>query len=381
MTKVAIVKADSYDQQVVEKAMQELLAEFGGMAQFVQPGDRVLVKPNMLEGVDKGKHVTTHPEVVRAVVRAVKQAGGKPMVGDSPGVGSTRKVAEKCGILQICEEEHVPLVSFDEAVSIPYPQGRMLKRLMLAKPFTEADKVISVAKMKTHSFMGVTGAVKNLFGFFVGADKAQFHLRMKNMSDFARMQVDLYECVAPVLSIVDGVTAMEGAGPRNGDCIHCGILLGGQSGFAVDLVMADCMGFAAEQLPIAAAAREAGISPALRDIQLIGSGKERRFHFKEAHTVHSLEGRIPPWLVRLGQNQLTARPAVAAQCMACGRCAGHCPPRAITMREGRAVIDYRKCIRCYCCQELCPADAVLLKDGFLLRLAKQVKKLSGKKNQ
>nr|WP_092067155.1 hypothetical protein [Dendrosporobacter quercicolus]NSL46436.1 hypothetical protein [Dendrosporobacter quercicolus DSM 1736]SDL50301.1 hypothetical protein SAMN04488502_10168 [Dendrosporobacter quercicolus] len=64
MTKVAVVKADSYDTQVVEQAMAEILAEFGGMAQFIQPGDRVLVKPNMLEGVDKGKHVTTHPWVV-----------------------------------------------------------------------------------------------------------------------------------------------------------------------------------------------------------------------------------------------------------------------------------------------------------------------------
>lgn len=61
MTKVAAVKAESYEPQVVEQAMAELLAEFGGMAQFTQPGDRVLVKPSMLEGVDKGKYVTTHP--------------------------------------------------------------------------------------------------------------------------------------------------------------------------------------------------------------------------------------------------------------------------------------------------------------------------------
>ncbi|SDE00568.1 hypothetical protein [Sporomusa acidovorans] len=61
MTKVAVVKADSYDPQVVEQAMAEIMTEFGGMSQFVQPGDRVLVKPNLLEGVDKGKCVTTHP--------------------------------------------------------------------------------------------------------------------------------------------------------------------------------------------------------------------------------------------------------------------------------------------------------------------------------
>lgn len=61
MTKVAAVKADSYDTQVVKLAMSELLDHLGGMSQYIQPGDRVLVKPNMLEGVDKGLSVTTHP--------------------------------------------------------------------------------------------------------------------------------------------------------------------------------------------------------------------------------------------------------------------------------------------------------------------------------
>ena len=67
MTKVAVVKAESYDTQVVDEAMQELLAHLGGMSRFIQPGDRVLVKPNMLGGVDKDKAVTTHPVILTAV--------------------------------------------------------------------------------------------------------------------------------------------------------------------------------------------------------------------------------------------------------------------------------------------------------------------------
>jgi uncharacterized protein (DUF362 family) len=61
MQKVAVVKADSYDTQVVDQAMQELLTHLGGMSQFVQHGDRVLVKPNMLEAADKASGITTHP--------------------------------------------------------------------------------------------------------------------------------------------------------------------------------------------------------------------------------------------------------------------------------------------------------------------------------
>lgn len=374
MTKVAVVKADSYETQIVEQAMSELLAQLGGMSQYIQTGDRVLVKPNMLEGVDKGKCVTTHPEVVRAVIRSVKEAGAIPVVGDSPGVGNLRKVAEKCGIWQVCQEEGVLLVPFEETAELVLPEGNLLKRLKVANVVTEVDKVISLAKMKTHSFMGVTGAVKNLFGLFVGTDKAQFHLRMKHRADFAQMLVDLYRAIKPVLSIVDGITGMEGAGPRNGQVVRSGVLLAGSCGFSVDLVMADIMGFDAEQMPVAQAALAAGLSPALTAIDRVGSGKGVRLHFKEPRNFDSLERKLPGWLVDFSQNQFTAKPLIDRACIGCGRCAKHCPPGAIRITQGKAVIDYRECIRCYCCQELCPANAVSLSDGRLLRLVKWLRK-------
>ncbi|SEP14098.1 DUF362 domain-containing protein [Propionispora vibrioides] len=374
MTKVAAVKADSYDPQIVGQAITDLLAHLGGMSQFIQPGDRVLVKPNMLEAVEKGLCVTTHPEVVRAVIRSVKEAGAIPVVGDSPGVGNLRKVAEKCGIWQVCQEEGVLLIPFEETAEVTLPEGILLKKLKVASVITEVDKVISLAKMKTHSFMGVTGAVKNLFGLFVGTDKAQFHLRMKHRADFARMLVDLYRAIKPVLSIVDGITGMEGAGPRNGQAIRSGVLLAGSCGFSVDLIMADIMGFDAEQMPVSQAALAAGLSPALAAIDRVGSGKGVRLHFKEPRNFDSLERKLPGWLVDFSQNQFTAKPLIDRACIGCGRCAEHCPPGAIRITQGKAVIDYRACIRCYCCQELCPADAVSLSDGRLLRLVKWLRK-------
>jgi len=374
MTKVAVVQAYSYDTQIVEQAMTELLAHLGGISQYIQPGERVLVKPNMLEGLPSEKATTTHPEVVRAVIRLVKSCGATVVVGDSPGLGNTLKVAEKCGILAVCREENVEVIPFEEPTELPLPDGVILKKLMVAKVFREVDKVISLAKMKTHSFMGVTGAVKNLFGFFVGPDKAQFHLRMKRRADFAQMLVDLYGGIKPVLSIVDGIIGMEGAGPRNGQPVQCGLLLAGTCGFAVDLVMAEIMGFKAEQMPVAQAALLAKLSPSLQELELVGSASQLRFHFKEPRNFESLEGRLPGWLVDFSQNQFTAKPKVDEHCIACGTCAAHCPPKAIKMLEGKAVIDYRECIRCYCCQELCPANAVSLVDGTLLKLTKRFRK-------
>ena len=370
MTKVAVVQADSYDTHIVEQAIADLLAHLGGIEKYINPGEQVLVKPNMLEGVDKDKAVTTHPEVVRAVLRQVKRAGAVPVVGDSPGLGSIEKVAEKCGIGEVCRAEGVEIVPFTEAVELPLPDGRVLKKLTVAKALTGVDKVISLAKMKTHSFMGVTGAVKNLFGFFVGTDKAQFHLRMKRRSDFAGMLVDLYCAVKPVLSIVDGIWGMEGAGPRNGRPVKSGVLLGGSCGFSVDMIMTDIMGFKAEDMPVAQAAIASGLSPGFAGIVRAGSGDGVRHRFEGAQNFDSLENKLPGWLVDFSQNQFTAKPVIQETCVGCGRCAEHCPPEVIRIVRRKAVIDYRECIRCYCCQELCPANAVSLRDGSLLRMMK-----------
>ncbi|GMA98936.1 DUF362 domain-containing protein [Pelosinus sp. IPA-1] len=373
MAKVAAIKAETYDEQVVELAMQTLLDELGGISEFIKPGDKVLIKPNMLEGLPPDKAVTTHPEIVRAMINQVKGAGGIPLVGDSPGVSSTLKVAEKCGILRVCQQEDVELIPFNDKVEVPFAQGTTVKKFVLAKAYSQVDKVISLAKMKTHSFMGVTGGVKNLFGLMVGTDKAQFHLRMKKRSDFAGMLVDLAQVVKPVLYIVDGIIGMEGHGPRNGKPKQANILLGGTNGFAVDLVMAEVMGYKGETMPVAAKALSLGLSPRMKDIEVVGSGRNIRLEFAKPRNLESLDNKLPAPVVDFFQNQLTARPVIVDCCIACGRCAAHCPPEAIRMMDNKAVIDYQKCIRCYCCQELCPADAVKLQNGLLLKLIRRWK--------
>jgi len=372
--KVCAAKCASYNYAEVEAAVEEVFLEFGGIGARIKPGERVLVKPNMLEGLPPEKAVTTHPEVVRAVVRLVKKAGGIPVVGDSPGTGNTERVAARAGIARVCEEEGVELLPFAEAKDYAYPEGRTIKRFTLAKELSEVDKVISVAKMKTHSFMGVTGGVKNLFGFNVATTKAQYHLRMQKRDDFAAMLCDLALFIKPVFFIVDGVVGMEGNGPRNGSPKKAGVILGGDNGFAVDMVMTKMMGLEAEKMPVARTALAWGAVVPLKDVEVAGSGRDMTFNFIPPDNIESLDGRVPAFLVRFFQNQFTARPVMNERCTGCGRCARHCPPKAIKIANRRAVVDYEKCIRCYCCQELCPADAVELKEGFIMRVFSRKKK-------
>lgn len=369
--KVAAVNVETYNYREVEQGLSEALALLGGATGFVSPGDKVLLKPNMLEGLPPEKAVTTHPEVLRAMIRKIKEAGGRPLVGDSPGTTGTIKAAERCGILAVCREEDVELLPFDTTIEIPYPEGLTVKKFTLARPLTEVDKVISLAKMKTHTFMGITGASKNMFGFIVGMQKGQFHLRMQARKEFASMLVDLASLVKPVLSVVDGVVGMEGNGPRNGKPVKAGVILAGADCFAVDIVMAEMMGFNPERLPLAALTLERGLTPPLSGIELVGSAKNVRLKFVEPHSMMSLTDRMPKWVAELGRSQLTARPAISEACIGCGRCANHCPPQAMTVVDGKVCIDYDKCIRCYCCQELCPENAVHLEDGRVLKLVRR----------
>jgi len=136
--------------------------------------------------------------------------------------------------------------------------------------------------------------------------------------------------------------------------------------------MAAVMGLPITSLPVNVHARQLGLGADLADIEVVGSGREVRLSFIPPHNLESLEGRVHPWLVKLGRSQLTTRPVITAGCVGCGRCAEHCPPQAMTVIGGRVKIDYSRCIRCYCCQELCPADAVRLEDSFLLQTVRRI---------
>lgn len=365
--KVAAVRASSYQQAEVAEKIHQALAHIGGMSAFVNSGEKILIKANMLEGVPAERAVTTHPEIVRAVIREVRQAGGIPFVGDSPGTSGTLRTAEKCGIAAVCREENTEILDFEGTMDVPFPMGATVKKFSLTPALRKVDKVVSLAKFKTHTFMGMTGATKNMFGCIVGMNKAQYHLRMQARKEFAGMLIDLAVVVNPVLSIVDGVVGMEGNGPRNGKPRQSGIVLAGAEPLAVDVVMATMMGFDPARMPVTALAMEKGLVPDFSSIQVLGDARDIRLGFQPPRSMENLEDRVPAWIARWARNHLTARPYILETCVGCGRCAAHCPPRAMSLAQSRVWIDAETCIRCYCCQELCPHDAVDVRETFLLK--------------
>jgi len=195
---VSIVKCQTYHEEEVLKGLRRSLDLIGGIEAFVKRGDRVLLKPNLLIGKAPEKAVTTHPSMVKGVIQIVREAGGIPSIGDSPGIGSGERAADKAGIKRVAEAMNCPFVEFNRPVSPPEKRAKTFKHLEIDQALFEADAVINLPKWKTHGMTLLTLGVKNLYGCIPGPRKALWHLKAgEDRENFARILIDLYQIIRP----------------------------------------------------------------------------------------------------------------------------------------------------------------------------------------
>jgi uncharacterized protein (DUF362 family)/ferredoxin len=371
--RVVLQSVSDYRPENIEVAVAKILEPLGGMAAFVSPGQKVLVKPNMLAGKSPEKAVTTHPEIVRTVICLAQRAGGIVSVGDSPGVGSPRQVAARCGILEVIEETGAAFAPFTDSIRVR-PAGSTFHELEIARDILDADVVINLPKLKTHQMMGLTCSVKNLFGAVVGMRKPRLHLQAgSDKAIFALMLLELSEHIRPALTIVDAVTAMEGNGPGSGDPVHVGALLAGSEPLAVDAVAIRLLGLRPGKVWTQRIALENGRNGArFEEVELLGDDPDRLrpTSFRPAKDTDIHFG-LPSFVREPLKRSLSAFPAPDMErCELCGLCIEHCPPHVMSVERKKLEIDYSRCIGCFCCQELCPRGALLTRQGLLLRLSR-----------
>lgn len=369
---VSLIRCGDYDSDKVYKAVRKSVDDAGGIDRFVNKGDHVLLKPNLLIGRSAETHVTTHPEIVRAVIKLVKKAGGKPTIGDSPAVGSATRVATKCGIAEVASKEKVELMNFNRPVEVDNPSGIRYKKFKLDRAVLDADVIINLPKLKTHGQMTLTLGVKNIFGVVPGTRKSQWHLAAgTDRLQFARMLVDLYRKVSPRLTIMDGIMGMEGNGPQNGDPKKIGLVMASNDAAALDAVICKIVGLSRERMPTTLAAEEMGVGQThLEKITIAGESIENSrigsFIFPEATDLMSLF----PGIVREPlRDWLTTRPILnPKKCEMCLICAKNCPAQVISQHKESLRFDLKQCIRCFCCQEMCPQGAITVGAGPLARV-------------
>ena len=370
-----------YEQAQVDAAVEAVFA-FCQNAGRLGPHSRVLLKPNLLAKHPPERAVTTHPAVVAACIRACVRRGVLPQnitVADSPGgawtPGGMRAVYEQSGVAAVCKEACAALYLGCKA-GMRKTQGERVRSFELIEPVLDAGFIIDIPKVKTHVMVGMTCAVKNLFGTVPGLSKAEFHMRFPAPEDFGSMLADLCEAVRPDMVVADGIVAMEGDGPASGTPYALGLILGGPSAYDVDLAVCRIMGISPQRVPYLAAAVRRGLCAAQAEEGMLCGDVQAaapRAGFRPPSSMMDLTfaqkaPRPIRWLVPGAEKWVAPRPRVRrALCIGCGKCAGICPGHTIRVRGGKAHISRAGCIRCFCCHEMCPVKAIEVRRFALFR--------------
>ena len=343
----------------------------------IRPGMRVVLKPNLVMSSKPEQAIITHPAFTAAVGKCVQKAGGRVVIAESPGGPYTpaamkamfratgyRDMAEACGfaLYTDCKSREVTL-----------PQAKRCRELSVVEPFLDRDYLIDLPKLKTHSMVGFSGAVKNLFGTVPGLQKPELHCRFPEREPFSEMLCDLCHFLGPDLSLMDGIWAMEGNGPTGGQRRDLHVIAGSESPWALDVAAASLVGLEPEKIVMLREGHERGYGPLdLSELELVGDPMETLlapdFLKAEASSTDFID-RLPKFLRPAAKKLATPYPRIdKKRCVGCGKCAESCPQHTISLREGKAVIRYQNCIRCFCCHEMCPKHVVQIKRLGLLRL-------------
>ncbi|NUM35455.1 MAG: DUF362 domain-containing protein [Candidatus Brocadiae bacterium] len=371
-TKVAIVSCKDYERKNVLPAVAKCVDLCGGVASILKKDPHVFLKPNLLMAKPPEKATTTHPEIVFAVASLLKEHSASMSMGDSPALGVYSNVLKKTGMEKIAQELGISLVEFQESLSRKLPDG--IFHLELAKECLETSCLINLPKLKTHSQMLMTLAVKNLFGCVVGTRKVNWHFRSGiDYHYFARLLVEICLALKPAYNLVDGIIGMQGDGPNHGDPRAMGILVGGENPFAVDFVICRIVGIDPGELFTIKMARKMDVfGTREEEIDIVGESIENVYakNFIRPKNHPLLFG--PPFLRKSLRKHFTAKPLIVdSECKKCMACQKICPAQAIYMKGENLQISYQDCIRCFCCQEVCPHKAILTQESKVLQIFKK----------
>ncbi len=385
-TPVALDRVDSYNVELIERVLRSQISRLGISHMF--ENKVALIKPNLVMKKSPEAAATTHPAVLEAIIRILKDSAKEIVIAESPGGFYTPQtlsaVYNVCGIAAIAEKYGVKL-NFDiTARDVEAPRGKTSKMFSIITPILDADVIVNLAKLKSHALTGYSGAVKNYFGTVPGVTKFEMHARFPDYNDFGSMLVDLCEMHLsnkPTFNVLDGILAMEGNGPTGGNPRRLECLMSGINPFTVDNVGAKIIGVDGIIMLDEGERRGLGAKRA-EDVMLISdepienfavsdfkrpdSGGGRRASRLLANLPTMFGGRLNTWL--------QPRPVINKKvCVGCGECERSCPRHTIEMHQmpngkKQAFVIDSDCIKCYCCQELCPFKAVKIKKNPIIKL-------------
>lgn len=361
---VAVVRCKTYNVEAVKPALEEALNAVNGL-DFVMPGMKIIIKPNLVSFKKPDAAATTHPALLEALVEMLLARGADVTIGDSPGgphsLPLLNRVYAATGMDRV-EKLGAKLNRNMNEKTVDFPEGKVLKNFTYTEYLDEADAIIDFCKLKSHGMLGMSAAVKNLFGTIPGLKKPEVHYKFQNDAEFADMLVDLNEYFKPRLAICDAVVGMEGNGPTAGTPRQIGAIIASKSTYYADVVGAELIGMNIDGLPTLQAAYERGFAPASsKNLRVYGDIRALTVDDFKAPPVRGLsfmrKGNV---LHFISKAALEHKPTLKKRfCVGCGECARMCPAKAIEMKNKKPHINREKCIRCFCCQEFCPRAAMV----------------------
>lgn len=360
------IKESTYDYSHLRSSIFDILDSTA--SGLISRGSRVLLKPNLLTAAPPEKAVVTHPHVVRAIAEYVFHKGGRVQVSDSPAVGTFEKIIRQSGYITALEGLPVELTEFKKSVLVD--TGKPFGKIEVACDPVQADVVINLPKLKTHTQMLLTLGIKNTFGCVIGMKKPEWHLRAgADREVFASLLVSVFQAIGPSVTILDGILAMEGQGPgRGGIPRELNLLMGSSDTVAIDITVCRLLGILPETLPTNRAAARRGLLN--ENVELSGSlPYVQDFLLPEATS--PLFG--PQMFRGFMRRHITQRPFWDKRlCTRCGVCVRFCPASAIGDPDKHLRFNYDRCIRCYCCIEVCPHGALRAEETLVGKISRRL---------
>ncbi|MBZ4671934.1 DUF362 domain-containing protein [Deferribacterales bacterium Es71-Z0220] len=320
----------------------------------------ILLKPNILQASPPENGVTTHPEFIRAVIKALKKNGDfQILLGDSPGANfkNYEKVLEVTGIKKVCKDENIEIISIESYKPLN------IDDMVISSVFENVDLIINLPKLKTHSLTGLTLAVKNLFGLIPGTNKVNYHRKNPVDTDLADSIFKIYDLVKDkTIHILDGIIAHEGDGPSRGTPVSLNLVAAATDAVSLDMAICDILDLDREICLTNCSAIKKGYNV---NFKLTENVSKRKIKLPISKRMFS----PPKFLKSMVAKNIYVKPEVNENCIGCLLCLKSCPVYAIKSTSNkRVIIDKSKCIECFCCHEVCESGAIDLKRSFLHRI-------------
>ena len=343
------------------------------IAADLRPEMKIVIKPNLVMAKSPDFPATTHPLVVKAVIRWLREQGIQHItIAESSGglynAESMKHVYHVCGMDTLGEGAELNMDFSAQTVNCP--AGFKNHSFHLITPIVGADYIINICKLKTHAMTGYSGGIKNLFGTIPGLEKPQMHYRWPEIEDFSNMLLELAQTVAPNLTVIDAIDAMEGNGPTGGTSHPLHMLLAAKDFYTQDCFAAKLMGLEPTEIAMLRQALERGLAHP-EDLTLVGDTvPEGLSPFQKPDTIKlDFTNGVPKFLRKpfmfVASRLLKSYPQLTPEkCVGCGKCAESCPAHVIKIENRKAKFRRKGCISCFCCQEMCPMKAISVKKAL-----------------